>query len=149
MKAIRIFVSSPGDVRKERKITEKLIRSIGAEFGIVVNVTYSNLLINSPDIDDKVNVEEGTLVLCPYFWEYQRFQPDRGYQEQIPSTSKFDLGWTSAKLRGRSAAAAHTDRRVVAFDRVLNIQDANVPLPHMQGVADVKELLLPVQSELI
>src|SRR6202011_1560951 len=50
---------------------------------------------------------------------------------------------------GRSAAAARTDRRMVAFDPVLNIQDANVPLPHMQGVADVEELFLPVQLELV
>ena len=61
MKTIRVFVSSPGDVRKERKIAEKLIRSIGAEFGIVVSVTYSNLLINSPEIDDKVNFDESLL----------------------------------------------------------------------------------------
>src|SRR5882757_11213776 len=49
----------------------------------------------------------------------------------------------------RASAAAHTDRRVVAFDPVLNIQDAKVPLPHMQGVADVEELFLPVQLELV
>src|SRR5208283_1377557 len=42
-----------------------------------------------------------------------------------------------------------TDRRVVAFDPVLNIQDANVPLPHMQGVANVEEFFLPVQLELV
>src|SRR6202521_2062083 len=58
-------------------------------------------------------------------------------------------GWTSAKLRRRSAAAAHADRRVVAFDPVLNIQDPNVPLPHIQGVADVEELFLSVQLELV
>jgi hypothetical protein len=38
---------------------------------------------------------------------------------------------------------------VVAFDTVLNIQDANVPPPHMQGVADAEELSLPVQLELV
>ena len=31
----------------------------------------------------------------------------------------------------------------------LNIQDANVPLPYMQGIADVEELFLPVQLELV
>jgi len=31
------------------------------------------------------------LVLCPYFWEYQRVQPDAGYQGQIPNTAEFDL----------------------------------------------------------
>ena len=38
---------------------------------------------------------------------------------------------------------------MVAFDPLLNIQDANVPLPHMQRVEDVEELLLPVQLELV
>ena len=32
-----------------------------------------------------------TLVLCPYFWEYEKFQPDAGYQGQIPNTAEFDL----------------------------------------------------------
>jgi hypothetical protein len=38
---------------------------------------------------------------------------------------------------------------VVAFDPILNIQDPNVPLPHVQGVADVEELLLPVELKLV
>src|SRR5271165_3511312 len=38
---------------------------------------------------------------------------------------------------------------MVAFDPLLNIQDANVPLPHMLGVADVEELFLPVQLKLV
>src|ERR1700736_716154 len=67
----------------------------------------------------------------------------------LPLQHQTVAGWTSAKLRGRSAAAAHADRRVVAFDPVLNIQDANVPLPHIQGVADVEELFLSVQLELV
>jgi AAA ATPase domain len=33
----------------------------------------------------------GTLVLCPYFLEYQRFQSDAGCQGQIPNTAEFDL----------------------------------------------------------
>jgi hypothetical protein len=32
---------------------------------------------------------------------------------------------------------------------VLNIQDPNVPLPHIKGVADVEELFLSVQLELL
>ena len=44
--------------------------------------------------------------------------------------------------------ATQADRRVVAFDPS-NIEDPNVPLPHMQGVTDVEELLLPVQLELV
>src|SRR5206468_3100238 len=56
-------------------------------------------------------------------------------------------GWTAAKLRGRSTATADTDRETVPFDIVLNIDNANIPLPHMQRVADIKELFLPVQFE--
>ena len=33
----------------------------------------------------------GPLVLCPYFLEYQRFQPDAGYHGAIPNTAEFDL----------------------------------------------------------
>jgi WD40 repeat protein/tetratricopeptide (TPR) repeat protein len=91
MKTIRVFVSSPGDVRKERKIADRLVRSIAAEFGIVVSVTYSSLLMAPADSESQVEVDDGTLVLCPYFWEYQRFRPDEGYQEQIPNTAEFDL----------------------------------------------------------
>src|SRR5271169_6366726 len=32
---------------------------------------------------------------------------------------------------------------------LLNIQDPNVPLPHVQGIANVEELLLAVQLELV
>src|SRR4029077_15315125 len=31
------------------------------------------------------------LVLCPFFWEYQRIRPDAGVQAQIPNTAGFDL----------------------------------------------------------
>jgi len=37
----------------------------------------------------------------------------------------------------------------VAVDSSLSIQDANVSLPHMQGVADIEELVLPMQLELV
>src|SRR5271165_5391553 len=67
----------------------------------------------------------------------------------VAASALDDSRLDSAKLRGRSASATHTDRRVAAFDPLLNIQDANVPLPHVQGVADAEELLLPVQLELV
>jgi hypothetical protein len=43
MKTIRVFISSPGDVQKERKLADNLMRSVAAEFGIPINVAYSNL----------------------------------------------------------------------------------------------------------
>jgi hypothetical protein len=91
MRTIRVFVSSPGDVQKERKLADNLIRSVAAEFGISVSVTYSNLLRSDGISSESIESDDGTLVLCPYFWEYQRFRPDEGYQEQIPNTAEFNL----------------------------------------------------------
>jgi serine/threonine protein kinase len=42
-KAIRVLVSSTGDVQKERHLAERVIRSIAAEFNIPVNPSYGNL----------------------------------------------------------------------------------------------------------
>jgi hypothetical protein len=44
MKTIRVFVSSPGDVRTERTIADRLVRMTAEEVGIPVSVQYSNLL---------------------------------------------------------------------------------------------------------
>src|SRR3979411_3540992 len=64
------------------------------ELGIAVRCHYSNLLphaqlLEAPNIS--IEPETGELILCPYFWEYQRFSPELGYQDQIPNTSRFDL----------------------------------------------------------
>src|SRR6201998_2885770 len=92
MKIIRVFVSSPGDVKAERSSADRLIRAAAEEFGIPVCVQYSNLLREerSPGFPDTES-KENELVLCPYFWEYQRFSSDLGYQDQIPNTAQFDL----------------------------------------------------------
>jgi tetratricopeptide (TPR) repeat protein len=62
----RIFVSSPGDVGKERHLAEQVIRRVAAEF------------------QDRGEVET-------YFWEYEPMESTRDYQENIPLTSEFDL----------------------------------------------------------
>ena len=49
------------------------------------------------------------------------------------------------KIRGSSTAAANTEGKIVGFDSILDIDDANIPLSHMQRVADVEELFLPMQ----
>ena len=36
---------------------------------------------------------------------------------------------------------------MVIFQALLNIDDSNIPLPHVQGVTDVEELFLPVKLE--
>ena len=106
MKIIRVFVSSPGDVKAERSIADSILRATAEEFGIPVSVQYSNLLreeqpsLSPGTVDETANGRMGEtaneaaddeLVLCPYFWEYQRFSSDLGYQDQIPNPAQFDL----------------------------------------------------------
>jgi hypothetical protein len=62
----KIFISSPGDVGRERHRAEQVISRVAAEF------------------QDRVEVK-------PYFWEYEPMESTRDYQENIPLTSDFDL----------------------------------------------------------
>src|SRR3984893_3224659 len=41
MKTIRVFVSSTGDVQKERHVADRVMRSIAAEFNLPVSASYS------------------------------------------------------------------------------------------------------------
>jgi hypothetical protein len=66
MSAYKIFISSPGDVSRERHLAARVIRRVVAEF------------------QDRVEVQ-------PYFWEYEPMESTRDYQENIPLTSEFDL----------------------------------------------------------
>ena len=66
MSAYKIFISSPGDVGRERHLAEQVIRRVAAEF------------------QNRVEVQ-------PYFWEYEPMESTRDYQENIPLTSAFDL----------------------------------------------------------
>jgi hypothetical protein len=94
MKTIRVFVSSPGDVRAERTIADRLVRMTAEELEIPVSVQYSNLLRDAQFLESpnsSIEPESSELILCPYFWEYQRFSPELGYQDQMPNTAQFDL----------------------------------------------------------
>ena len=93
MKTIRVFVSSTGDVQKERILADRVIRSVAAEFNVPVSATFSNFQrLAEENGEPKTEPENhGTLVLCPYFLEYQRFQSDAGCQGQIPNPAEFDL----------------------------------------------------------
>jgi hypothetical protein len=66
MERYRIFVSSPGDVGKERHLAEQVIRRVAVEF-------------------------QGRGQVETYFWEYEPMESTRDYQENIPLTSEFDL----------------------------------------------------------
>ena len=98
MKTIRVFVSSTGDVQKERHVADRVMRSIAAEFNLPVSVSYSmfqRLLEENGGPENGAPKTEPDnyrpLILCPYFLEHQRLQPDASYQGAIPNTAEFDL----------------------------------------------------------
>ena len=93
MKTIRVFVSSTGDVQKERILADRVIRSVAAEFNVPVSAPISNFQrLAEENGESKTESENhGTLILCPYFLEYQRFQSEAGCRGQIPNTAEFDL----------------------------------------------------------
>jgi WD40 repeat protein/serine/threonine protein kinase len=88
-KTIRVFVSSMGDVQKERILAERTMRSVAAEFDVPVSARSANFqrLVE----ENREPEHHGTLMVCPYFLEYQRFQANPDCQRQIPSTAEFDL----------------------------------------------------------
>ena len=94
MKTIRVFVSSTGDVHKERILADRVIRAVAAELNVPVrSATFPNFQrLAEENGEPKTEPENhGTLVVCPYFLEYQRFQSAAGCQGQIPFTAEFDL----------------------------------------------------------
>ena len=66
MRRLRIFISSPGDVQKERQVAQRIIARLAVEFA------------------DRV-------ALDPYFWEYEPMRITAGFQAQIPAPSDFDI----------------------------------------------------------
>ena len=87
-KTIRVFVSSTGDVQKERVLADRVIRSLAAEFGVSVSA-LPNFERLAEDNGEPEN--HAAWLLCPCFLEYQRFQSDAGYRRQMPNTAEFDL----------------------------------------------------------
>src|SRR5258707_1338880 len=96
MKRIDILVSSSEDVRNERGVAERLIRSVAAELDVPLNVSYSNWLRGSQQKDKTTarpasdNGEHG-LLLCPYFWEHQDSKAEPEYCEHILNPGQYDL----------------------------------------------------------
>ena len=98
MKTIRVFVSSTGDVQKERHVAERVMRAIAAEFNLPVSESYSIFQRLAEENGEPEKGEPKTepdnhspLVLCPYFLEHQRLQLDAGYLAAMPNTAEFDL----------------------------------------------------------
>src|SRR5262249_18988400 len=93
MKTVPVFLSSTGDVQKERHLADRVMRSIPAEFNLPVSGFYSNFRRLAEEDDDGKSAPENqaALLLCPLFWEYQSFRPEADYLGQIPNTAEFDL----------------------------------------------------------
>src|SRR6202162_2824795 len=98
MKTIRVFVSSTGDVQKERHVADRVMRSIAGEFNLPMSAPYSNFQRLAEENGGLENGAPKTepdnhspLILCPYFLEHQRLQLDAGYQGAIPNPAEFDL----------------------------------------------------------
>jgi energy-coupling factor transporter ATP-binding protein EcfA2 len=96
MRRIDILVSSSEDVQNERGVTERLIRSVAAEFDVPVGVSCSNWLRGSKQENETTarpasdNREDG-LLLCPYFWEHQDSEAEPEYCEHILNLGQYDL----------------------------------------------------------
>jgi hypothetical protein len=66
MKTVKIFVSSPGDVRQERQVTAKVLARLETQFARRVGVKG-------------------------YFWEHEPMHAGADFQTQIPPPAKFDV----------------------------------------------------------
>src|SRR6516165_3653666 len=98
MKTIRVFISSTGDVQKERHVAERVMRAIAAEFNLPVSESYSIFQRLAEENGEPEKGEpktepdnHGPLVLCPYFLEHQRLQLDAGYLVLMPNIAEFDV----------------------------------------------------------
>jgi WD40 repeat protein/serine/threonine protein kinase len=93
LKTIRVFVSSTGDVQRERHLADRVMRSIAAEFNVPAVASHSKFqrLAEEEDVRKIDPENRGTLVLCPFFYQHQKFGSDADGQEQIPNTACFDL----------------------------------------------------------
>jgi WD40 repeat protein len=66
MKTVKIFVSSPGDVRQERQVTAKVLARLETQFA-------------------------GRVGVKGYFWEHEPMHAGADFQTQIPPPAKFDV----------------------------------------------------------
>src|SRR4051794_8647350 len=65
-KTLSIFVSSPGDVGRERELSKRVLERLQGEFSRRVT-------------------------LKPYFWEYEPMRGNTDYQGNIPKPSEYDI----------------------------------------------------------
>jgi hypothetical protein len=96
MRRVDILVSSAEDVQNERSVAERSIRSVAAELGVSVSVSYSNWLRRRKPEDAITEPaanggQEGTLLIGPYFWEHQDSKTEPRYCEQVRNPGQYDL----------------------------------------------------------
>jgi WD40 repeat protein/tetratricopeptide (TPR) repeat protein len=82
-KTLRIFFSSPGDVKMERETARNIVRRLQMEAG------------------DAITIE-------PYFWEHEAMSATRDYQQNIPEMSSFDV--VVCMLWSRLGTPLHPER---------------------------------------
>ena len=82
-KTLRIFFSSPGDVKMERETARNIVRRLQMEVG------------------DAITIE-------PYFWEHEAMSATRDYQQNIPEMSTFDV--VVCMLWSRLGTPLHPER---------------------------------------
>ncbi|MEO8617529.1 MAG: hypothetical protein ABI600_20530, partial [Luteolibacter sp.] len=82
-KKLRIFFSSPGDVKMERETARKIVGRLQLEAG------------------DAISIE-------PYFWEHEAMSATRDYQQNIPEMSAFDV--VVCMLWSRLGTPLHPER---------------------------------------
>ena len=63
---VRIFFSSPGDVKMERETAKRIVDRLQSEIG-------------------------GRVAIQPYFWEHEVMVATKDYQQNIPSMDDFDI----------------------------------------------------------
>lgn len=82
-KKLRIFFSSPGDVKMERETAKKIVSRLQMEAG------------------DAISIE-------PYFWEHEAMSATKDYQQNIPEMSAFDV--VVCMLWSRLGTPLHPER---------------------------------------
>lgn len=82
-RTVRIFFSSPGDVKMERETARKIVSRLQIEAG-------------------------SSLILEPYFWEHEALSATKDYQQNIPAMNTFDV--VVCMLWSRLGTPLHPDR---------------------------------------
>ena len=119
---VKIFVSSPGDVGREREITQRVIARLQGEFSAHAK-------------------------LDPYFWEHEPMLANSGdYQENIPAPGDFDiflcLLWSRLGTRLGSKHRTHDGKTfesgtVYEFENALEAARQSATREHPRGRPDM------------